>query len=187
MASKQVDELTELTSLADADMFPVFDASESVPEKVKKFTWANLVSAIGSVVMTLTNKTIGACTLSGTLNAADQTIQRPKFMDSAETVQALGSKNANFSIDLTAGNVATATLTGSGALTIGFANPPASGSMGICILHLTNGGLRTLTWTGVTWSGGVAPSLSSAGVDVLLFMTTDGGTTWRGSRIWKTV
>jgi len=187
MASKQFYELTEITATADDDLLAVYDTSESIPEKVKKLTWANLISLIGSATATLTNKTIGASTLSGTMNASDQVIQRPKFLDSAETVQALGSKSSTFAIDLTAGNVATATLTGTGAMTISFSNPPASGAMGICLLHLTNGGLRTLTWTGVTWSGNVAPALSSSGVDVLLFMTTDGGTTWRGLRIWKTV
>jgi len=187
MASKQANELVELTETAAADLFPVYDASESVPEKLKKLTWANLVALLGSAVSTLTNKTIAACTLSGTMNAADQVIQRPRFLDSAETVNALGSKSVTFAIDLTSGNVATATLTGTGAMTISFTNPPASGAMGICVLHLTNGGLRTITWTGVTWSGGVAPSLSSAGVDVLMFFTSDGGASWLGSRIWKTV
>jgi hypothetical protein len=34
---------------------------------------------------------------------------------------------------------------------------------------------------GTKWAGGVAPSLTPSGIDVLSFLTHDGGATWRGS------
>ena len=39
----------------------------------------------------------------------------------------------------------------------------------------------TVTWpASVDWAGGVAPTLTTAGVDILEFITVDGGTTWHG-------
>jgi len=46
------------------------------------------------------------------------------------------------------------------------------------VLELTNGGLGAQTFTGVKWSGGTAPTLTAAGVDILVFTKT--GTTVRG-------
>jgi hypothetical protein len=69
--------------------------------------------------------------------------------------------------------------TASGNLTWTFTSVP-SGGFGF-ILELTNGGAHTMTWpASVDWPAGVAPSLTSSGVDVLVFVTRDGGTTWRG-------
>jgi hypothetical protein len=70
--------------------------------------------------------------------------------------------------------------TAAGALTWTFSNPPATGGFGF-ILELTNGGAGTQTWpASVAWPGGDAPPLTVSGVDVLVFITRDGGTTWRG-------
>jgi len=61
-----------------------------------------------------------------------------------------------------------------------FANVPASGAV-VVVLELTNGGTGTQTWpTQVKWPGGTAPTLTSSGVDVLAFLTDDGGAAWRG-------
>lgn len=60
-------------------------------------------------------------------------------------------------------------------------NVPASGTIASFILDLTNGGSQTVNWwSGVTWAGGVAPTLTTAGRDALGFYTYDGGTTWTG-------
>lgn len=81
-------------------------------------------------------------------------------------------------IDCSAGNYFTKTA--SGALTWTFTNVPASRSFAV-ILELTNGGTGTQTWpAAVKWPGGTAPTLTASGVDVLGFITDDGGTTWRG-------
>ena len=81
-------------------------------------------------------------------------------------------------IDCSAGNFFTKTA--SGALTWTFTNVPASRAFAL-ILELTNGGTGTQTWpAAVKWPGGTAPTLTASGVDVLGFITDDGGTTWRG-------
>jgi hypothetical protein len=81
-------------------------------------------------------------------------------------------------IDCSAGNFFTKTA--SGALTWTFTNVPASRAFAV-ILELTNGGTGTQTWpAAVKWPGGTAPTLTASGVDVLGFITDDGGTTWRG-------
>lgn len=75
------------------------------------------------------------------------------------------------------------TKTATGALTWTVSNVPASGAYSF-ILELTNGGTGTQTWmTGTKWPGGTAPTLVASGVDVLGFITDDGGTTWRGVHI----
>jgi hypothetical protein len=67
-------------------------------------------------------------------------------------------------------------------------NVPASGTAISFILDLTNGGSATITWwTGVKWASGTAPTLTSAGRDLLGFFTHDGGTTWNGLVLAKDV
>lgn len=75
--------------------------------------------------------------------------------------------------------------TASGALTWTVSNVPASGAFSF-LLELTNGGTGTQTWfSGIKWPGGTAPTLTTSGVDVLGFITDDGGTTWRGVQLMK--
>lgn len=86
-------------------------------------------------------------------------------------------------IDCSAGNYFTKTA--SGALTWTVTNVPATGAFTF-ILELTNGGTGTQTWfSGTKWPGGTAPTLAASGVDVLGFITDDGGTTWRGVQMMK--
>lgn len=91
----------------------------------------------------------------------------------AETQVAIGSN-----IDLSAGNLFTKTVTGSLTLTV--SNVPASGIVSTFILELTNAGSNVTWWSGVKWAGGITPTLSAVGKDVLGFYSYDGGTTWNG-------
>ena len=118
---------------------------------------------------------------SGAVNLADAPLKRPNIIDYGETVNALGDLGGGTDdIDLESGNVVTATVSTS-TQTFTFSNPPASGTCGSFTLVLTNGGSQTVNWpASVDWAGGTAPSLTSSGVDVLTFFTTDGGTTWYG-------
>ena len=99
----------------------------------------------------------------------------------SENVNVIGSTGGGTQdIDLTLGNVVTATVDTS-ANTFTFSNPPASGKAGSFTLILTNGGSQTVNWpAAVDWAGGTAPTLTTAGVDVLTFTTVDGGTIWYG-------
>lgn len=102
--------------------------------------------------------------------------------DYGEAVNAIGSTGGGTQdIDLELGNVVTATVDTS-ANTFTFSNPPASGTAGSFTLILTNGGSQTVNWpASVTWPAGGEPTLTSSGIDVLTFVTVDGGTTWRGT------
>jgi len=85
-------------------------------------------------------------------------------------------------ISAATGNYFTKTATGALSWTISGV-PTSSYTYGF-VLELTNGGLGTQTWfTGTKWPGGTAPTLASAGVDILVFITRDGGTTWRGNLV----
>jgi hypothetical protein len=83
-------------------------------------------------------------------------------------------------IDCSTGNSFYKTATGVNTWTC--TNVPAAGTVYEFELELTNGGLGTQTWmTGTKWPGGVIPTLTAAGVDILVFRTRDGGTTWRAT------
>ena len=69
-------------------------------------------------------------------------------------------------------------------VTYTFSNPAASGSVSAFTLKVIQGATaRTITWpTSVDWAGGTAPTLSTGDddVDVFVFFTHDGGTTYYG-------
>ena len=71
-------------------------------------------------------------------------------------------------------------LTGN-TITFTFDNPPASGRVAVITVELNDGGGATaINWpASVDWPGGSAPALSS-GIDVISFVTRDGGTIWNG-------
>jgi hypothetical protein len=137
----------------------------------------NDVSTVGTVEA---SKTVTA-DASGTVNHADLIVQRPRFTDYAETINAIGSTGGGTQdIDITAGNVVSATVDTS-TNTFTFSNPSATGKACSFTLFLTNGGSQTVNWpSSVDWAGGTAPSLTSSGVDVLTFTTLDAGTIWYG-------
>ncbi len=102
-----------------------------------------------------------------------------------ETLNALGSGNGTRAINLANGNVVSATLTGNTTFTFSGATASTACSFG---LYLTQDGTgnRTVTWpASVKWAGGTAPTLSTgaSNIDVLVFETINGGTTWFGSLV----
>ena len=137
----------------------------------------NDITTLGTVQ---TSKTVTADG-SGVVNHADYQVVRPYFKDYAETVSAIGGTGGGTQdIDVTAGNVVTATVDTS-TNTFTFSNPSATGRACSFTLILTNGGSQTVNWpSSVDWAGGSAPSLTSSGVDILTFTTVDAGTIWYG-------
>lgn len=140
---------------------------------------------------TLTSMTLAGATLSGAVTGADQTMSAVTHKDYSETVYAGGNTGAAPAIAETNGNVQTWTLN---AATATFALPAAAGlqagtSLTLILLQDASGsragvfqvsGATTL----VKWAGGTAPTLSTgaADIDILTFMTIDGGATptWYG-------
>jgi hypothetical protein len=128
---------------------------------------------------TVTNKTLGATTLSGTLSCADQILERPVLEDYAIQGVAIGNTGATATIDMEVANFFSATL--DEACTFTFSNPAASGDFCGFALALTDGSDYAVTWpASVDWVGGNAPTLTASGLDLLVFVTYDGGTTYLG-------
>jgi hypothetical protein len=105
----------------------------------------------------------------------------------ADTTTTFGKAVHETAVDLGSGTTIDVSLGGlfyktiSGATTFTVSNVPSSGAVASFILSLTNGGSATITWwSGMRWPGGVAPTLTASGMDVLGFYTRDGGTTWTG-------
>ena len=99
------------------------------------------------------------------------------YEQAAEAVSALD-------IDLSTGNYFTKSISTSSTVT--FSNPPASGTVPSFILELTLTGTGTaITWpSSVYWNGDAgqtAPTLVDARTHLFMFVTSDGGTTYRGA------
>ena len=150
----------------------------------------NAVSAaVSAVVVSIGQRVLKAGdTMSGELNMADNLVTRPKFKDYAITAVIRGNVSATATLDMLDGNYFM--VTAAGSTTFVFANPPTSaangGAAGGFILELANGGAATVTWPSATkWPSGTAPTLTSSGTDVFVFITDDGGTVWRGVQSMK--
>jgi hypothetical protein len=94
-----------------------------------------------------------------------------------ETYSDLGTGSATFSIDLSTANNFKRIVNSNGTVTI--TNPPSGKAFGFT-LALTNGGGYTITWTNVKWAGGLTPTLTSSGTDIIVIYTYDGGSTYYG-------
>lgn len=101
-----------------------------------------------------------------------------------ETLNNLGDGSGTRAINLASGNVVRARLTGNTTFTFTGATASTACSFGLYVIQDGTGN-HTVTWPGsVRWSGG-APTLSTNAnaVDILVFETIDGGTTWYGSLV----
>lgn len=91
----------------------------------------------------------------------------------------LANVSATTTLDLANSNFFSAEVSGSTSFVV--AGAPVSTVAAGFILELTNGGAYTVTWpTTFKWPGGTSPTLTTAGTDVLVFVTDDGGVQWRG-------
>lgn len=80
-------------------------------------------------------------------------------------------------LNLATGNLFALTI--SGATTLVVSNIPTTGQVFKFVLELTNGGSAPITWfTGAKFVGGVAPVLTTSGLDIIECYTRNGGTTW---------
>jgi hypothetical protein len=154
-------------------------------------TWPISINGNAATVSTITSGQIAGGlgytpisksgdTVNGELNLQDNNLKRATIIDYSLAHNALGNVSGGVTVNMELGNYASATAVG--ALTWTFANPPTGARAGSIILELTNGGAFTQYWpASVRWPAGAAPSLAAAGVDVLVFITDDGGSNWRGA------
>ena len=123
--------------------------------------------------------TSGGITAGGPVNLQDNDLIRPNLKDYSEEVKIKGNLGTINSFSFTDGNVQTATVNAN--IQIIFSSEPPAGTAGTMTIILVNGGSSTVTWeSAVKWPGGVSPTLSSLGTDILSFVTTDGGSTIYG-------
>ena len=110
------------------------------------------------------------------LAAVRRIINLTKYTEKANSVGTIGTVD----LDLDLGTYFyTGALTGTTTFT--FSNPPASGRVASFTLEITDGGAQTVNWpASVDWSPGAVPTLTPSGVDIISFISRDGGTTWLG-------
>ena len=101
-----------------------------------------------------------------------------------ESYNTVASSSNATTVDCETGNVFTHTLSENTTFT--FSNPPSSGTAYGFLLKVVQDASAsgsTLTWpTSVDWAAATAPTLTAtaSAVDVFVFYTHDGGTTWYG-------
>ena len=98
-----------------------------------------------------------------------------------------GSQTSNISamgansVDCSAGNYFTKTITG--ATTFTFTNVP-TGVAYTFTMEVTLNGSNAITWpASVKWPADTAPTITDGKTQLFVFLTDDGGTRWRGSSI----
>ena len=100
----------------------------------------------------------------------------------SEEYAAVASSSAAVSLDLRTASNFSHDLTEN--TTISFANPAASGKVSAATLRIIQGSTaRTITWnSSIKWASDTAPTLTTTddGVDIFVFYTVDGGTTYYG-------
>ena len=123
------------------------------------------------------NVGIGTSSPSSALDVAGTLTVQGAITEDAETLTGTAT-----TIDLATATNFTHTLTG--ATTYTFSNPATTGNATAFTLKvIQDTTARTITWpASVDWAGGTAPTLTTTnnGVDVFVFYTIDGGTTYYG-------
>ncbi len=144
-------------------------------------------SASGSWVSAIQSATVADNSLT-TAKYQNSSITSAKLATNAATVfkidtsiYSLGSIGGGTQdINIGFGRTVVATVDTS-TTTLTFSNTKTTGNFDGFYLILTNGGSQTVNWpAGVNWVGGVAPALTTSGVDHLVFTTVDGGSSWNG-------
>lgn len=142
----------------------------------------NYVSGVTSAIQTQLDGKASAAggTFSGAVTVSGEFVSTSYN----ETYVAVTSTTNATTVNCEAGNTFMHTLTENTTFT--FSNPPASGTgytMSIEIIQDASASGYTVTWpASVDFPAGTAPTLTAtaSAVDVFVFTTRDGGTTWYG-------
>jgi len=117
---------------------------------------------------------LGVVTLTATGNVKSKTY--------TETTAAVGYSGGTATADLASANNFSMNFSANTSYTFELTGAPSgAGDAYGCTLTLDTTGGAALTWgSSIQWSGGVAPTLAVDTVSVLTFITTDGGTSFKG-------
>ena len=119
-----------------------------------------------------TSLTLNVAGLSASNGISAGTVQSARYH---EDVYDNGNVSGSIALSFANGNVQTATVIGTGTNTFSLINVPApSGSKaGSMTLLLTDGGTGSSTvWhSSIKWPGGVEPTLTGSGIDIISFVT----------------
>jgi hypothetical protein len=136
-----------------------------------------------------TASTRGLVRLTGDLGGTADSPTVPNMaratLGGQETVSTNATATGAVTLNLTNGNVFSLTLTGNVTFTFSGATSGKACSFAVYLKQDATGS-RVVTWpASVKWAGAAAPSLSTAGnaLDVVVFESLDGGTTWYGSLV----
>ena len=157
-----------LSTTIEASLQAALDATTAATTAKDLLLLTKAVEALGAAVTSI-------ATLTTELNVGGNVLRDAEMRDYSETVVAMAAGVC----DLSQGNVFTKSISTSTVLT--FSNPPAVGKSGAFTLIASFSGAHAITWpASVKWESSAAPTLTSTGIDIFTFMTTDGGTTWFG-------
>ena len=146
-------------------------------------TTAAVKNYVDAETATLTNKTLGAVTLSGAVTGGDQTISAVALKDYSETEQAVTSAAA-LAINLANGNCGSVTLAHS-VTDIDFTNVPTDIATFTLVVTQDGTGSRTMAINQITVNGdahqtaktaggeGLTLSTAASAIDILTFLFVD--------------
>lgn len=115
------------------------------------------------------------------MNAADNILLAAVLKDVQYTGVNKGTMSGAITLDLADGNYFYGTVTGN-ITTLTLTGAPVSGTVGFLQWEIYDAGSYTITFpASVKWAGGVEPTFTTSGWDVILLSTRDSGTTWLAS------
>ena len=167
------DDQVTFAKLAATDIITQSETITSNDSDSKIPTTAAVKNYVDAETATLTNKTLGAVTLSGAVTGGDQTISAFVIKDFNETSQAITSQT-DLAIDLANGNTGTVTLD-TNVDDLHFTNVPTSGISTFTLIVTQDGtGSRTMDIDAVSVNGGSDGTAKTVGGGGLTLSTAGG-------------
>lgn len=146
------------------------------------FSASNITADLTGTALNALNALSATNVNGGTVNATTGAFSGKVALTTSDTLhQALGNAAGTVNLSFAASNYYS--LTPIANITVAFLSPPPSARAAVMVVEITNGGSFVVNWpASVKWPLGTAPELTTTGVDVLVFLTDDGGVTYRGLR-----
>jgi hypothetical protein len=177
--------LTSNSALTDARTplahTQAFSTITSTPTTLGGYGIIDSTVATLTDTQTLTNKTLGATSVNGTMSFLGNITSQLKLQSWRETFTSPTITSGTLTLDLSASNFFKVSLNAA-ITTITITNSPASSAASFTLEFTADGTARAVTWPAAfKWTGGTAPTLTSTSTktDTFVFYSLDTGTTWR--------